>query len=101
MAKGEPLTFEQFTKRNPTPKYNNFFTFFEDVGFGRELKRAQPYFRRFAEEHPELERELTDKITNRDSSKFTADSLAPFEKDLYQAYLIMRQYIEDDTELFS
>ena len=122
MVNSEPLSFEEFRRRISSiifgeqtvgaPKYNNFFLYFVDI---KEFpyddghnKRNTPHFQRFQQEHPELERQLTEALTEPfiarskgrpDATKIAFAVLEKNEPQLYEAYLAMRQYIESDNSI--
>lgn len=94
------LSFEEFSHRDPKPRYRNFFAYFAG-GFAGETYRKSAHYKRFAEKHPDMAEALCDKIqTQRNVDQATEDSLAPFDRDLYEAYIIMRGYGASDSELF-
>lgn len=108
-----PLSFEEFSvweKFSETrialyPRYNNFFLFFKEEP-PTNVYRHKKIFKRFQEEHPELEKRTTSIITKTLEVPYghlpeTAKKLPAVEKDLYEAYLVMRKYVEDDEELFT
>lgn len=96
----EMISFEEFRRRNPIPRYNNFFLYFA-FGPGEIYRRAEHY-KKFAGEYPEIAASLCDKIQNqRDRSLTTSNSLRPFDEDLYEAYKIMKGYGVSDVDLFS
>ena len=107
----ETLTFEQFTRRpyedmNEIRCYNNFKNFFFNSGsMHNERKRAQPFFKKFKEENPDLEERLTQLVTDFDHLpllKFDFDKeLSKIDPILYEAYLIFREYGVDNRTLFS
>lgn len=98
--KPQILSLEEFARRSPIPRYNNFFLYFTR-GAG-EIYRQAEHYKRFAEEHADMAASLCDKIQNqRDSNKFTSESLKPFDADLYEAYKIMCGYGVSDRDLFS
>mgnify|MGYP001597752621 CR=1 FL=1 len=100
MATGEPLTFEEFTYRNPIPRYTNFFLqFMEDNCWG-QVRREIVQFKRFSLEHPKMEKALTDKITSLSREGDISENLKPFDIELYEAYLLMRTYVESDSDLW-
>lgn len=109
MPQSQPLTFEQFVERVPLvtpiendpgiPRYNNFGLHFDTVGMG-QFYRNQPHFQRFQEEHPDLEKRLSENLANRDRSVSFAESLKLFEQDMYEAYLLMSGYGVSDEDLF-
>ena len=99
-AEPQILSLEEFARRSPIyPKYNNFFLYF--AGGTGSIYIRREYYKRFAEEHPDIDTTLFDKIQNRDKrGKSTSESLKPFDADLYEAYKIMRSYGVSDRELF-
>lgn len=102
-AEGEPdvLSFEEFSRwYGPTPRYNNFFLHF-DGGFGGQVYREKDHYLRFAEEYPALAERLCQKIQNGLSRVRTAKELKPVERDLYEAYKIMRGFGFSDVDLFA
>ncbi|HTE48858.1 MAG TPA: hypothetical protein VK675_03065 [Candidatus Paceibacterota bacterium] len=102
------LSFEKFIERvsqsdnlAPIPRYNNFYLYF-DVSFAQSAYQTKKYYIKFLTEHPRMNASLCDKIQNqRNKSKGTSESLKPFERDLYEAYKIMRSYGISDKKLFS
>ena len=84
----QPLTFEEFIERHPTPRYDNFDQYFNPKGIAPYL-RETPQFLNLQAREPDLEARLTKGITERDKSIEKMETLKPFEPDLYQAYLIM------------
>ena len=107
MTKDNPLTFEEFSKwEEGFPKYNNFYLYFVEIeDASLSGYRTLPHIVKFREEHPELKKKLTDLITEPIKKRqftfiSTKEILPPFERDLYEAYLIMRGYVESDEVLF-
>lgn len=109
MTQPQPLTFEQFVERVPLghpvendpgiPRYNTFPLNFTTEGPAADLIRKQPHVVRFIEEHPGLEGKLREGIMNRDRLIDTSEALKPFERNMYEAYLIMRDYGVSDEDL--
>jgi hypothetical protein len=99
MVNEKVLTFEEFRSGGNTPRYNNFFLFFAN-GLG-EVYRTEQYYRRFQTEHPDLAQSLCERIQQMDTSLGVAIALKPFERDLYEAYKIMREYDISNKDLFS
>lgn len=99
-AKRDLLSFEEFIAPNQYghPKYNNFFAYFDRDPNGDF--RSQPHYQRFEHENPVLATNLISKISNRDIRLGTAESLKPFERDLYEAYKILKSYGISDDDLF-
>lgn len=93
------LSFEEFTFGNPAPRFQNFWLFFA-TGDG-VYRRREPYYQRFAAEHPEMAESLCVKIQGKDKKIDTTEALKPFHKDLYEAYKIIRGYGVSHQELFT
>ena len=104
----EMLSFEKFTERvsqtddlAPIPRYNNFYLYF-DVPFLDNAYQTKEHYIKFSTEHSDLNASLCSKIQKeRNKSKGTSKSLKPFERELYEAYKIMRGYGVSDEKLFS
>ena len=100
------LSFEEFSRRyatpnDPAPRYNNFFFYFNKGEGGRRF-REKEHYKKFANEHPDIATSLCEKIGNqRDEKHGASQSLKPFDRDLYEAYKIMRTYGVEDKDLFS
>ena len=94
-----PLSFEEFTKGTPVSRFQNFWLFFA-TGDG-EYRRREPYYQRFATEHPEMAETLCKKIQGKDKNIDTTEALKPFHQDLYEAYKIIRGYGVSHQELFT
>lgn len=98
------LTLEEFRRKDGhgIPEFNNFYLFFVTTGIG-PLYRGKEYFKRFADENPAMEQNLTRQVTaamaQRD--KPTPARLAPLEEMLYQSYEIISGYGVSDRDLFS
>ncbi len=77
-----------------------FTLYFCDTEFTRKNFRKRQHFIRFQREYPELERDLTGRVTdtyfpkNREEKSFT-----PHEFLIYKAYQIMSRYAEDEELL--
>ena len=98
------LTFEEFVRvdRAAKPNYGNFHMHFVTGGIGPEFYRKTPHYQRFMHEHTDTDTELTEKITNRYKFNIsTTQSLKPFEREMYDAYVIMYGYGASNRELFS
>jgi len=111
MTQPQPLTFEEFVERVPIeplvendpgiPRYNNFNLHFDTVGIG-QFYRTQQHFQRFQRENPDLEKRLSKYMAERDKSVDSRESFKPFERDMYEAYLIMSGYEGiSDKDLFT
>ncbi len=100
----EVLSFEAFTAwEKGAPPYNNFFLYFFDVPRNpiSEIYRRKEHFVAFKEREPGLERKITSMLTAQAQSRIgTKVVLQPLEPDLYQAYVLMRQYGVSDEVLF-
>ena len=104
IEKNPILTFEEFTSRDShgVPRHNNFYLHFCNDGMFVEGYKQQAYYKKFASKNPTMTKELNYKIQNKlDTSNGTAKGLEPFERDLYEAYKIMRSYGVSDIDLFS
>ena len=97
------LTFEEFVRADAPPQlnYGNFHVHFAMTGIGPEIYRQKPYYQRFMREQPRMDAVLTEKITNRPKYVSTAESLKPFEREMYDAYVIMHGYGASNRELFA
>ncbi|MAG38768.1 hypothetical protein CMO90_01645 [Candidatus Woesearchaeota archaeon] len=96
----EKLSFEEFTNEEGiTPKYNNFPLFFTKSFFGT-LYRNRQEFLKFKKEHSDLEKTITKYFSSVDWKKETKKIVKPIEKELYEAYSIMTDYVIEDEELF-
>lgn len=84
------LSFEEFTARTPSPKYNNLVLYFTTGENGEKFYRSQAHFQKFLEEHPELEKRL--RIGIMSLNYFSGETFKPFDRDLYEAYKILRTY---------
>lgn len=101
MQTSPPLTFEEFTRRDPTPRYNNLILYFTETGIG-PVYRDTNHFKKFKQDHHEIEKNLTTKLATANWEGIdTSQGLKPFDKDIYDAYLIMRNYVESDKDIFS
>ena len=104
-----PLTYEQFIQNDPLyggegiyhPLFNNFANRFRNdeslYGYIRRGGLADLWLYKFIEEHPDLDEEMRQKLEG------VLDSIASHSEvfpDLYRAYLVMREYVEDDSILF-
>jgi hypothetical protein len=103
------LSFEEFCYRDPKnassfqyplPLYNNFFYYFFSSSHIYENYTSKEHYKRFAAEHPDIVASLCEKLKNLPIWN-KAESLKPFDKDLYEAYKIMRGYGVSDEDLFS
>ncbi|MEK9181826.1 MAG: hypothetical protein AAB786_02280 [Patescibacteria group bacterium] len=101
------MSFEEFINRNSyppstIPNYNNFYLYFIGGKFWDQINEKRVHYQKFAFEHPEIVLSLRNKIQNQiDKSKNRSEALKPFDKDLYEAYKIMRGYGASDKELFA
>jgi hypothetical protein len=99
------LSFEEFVMRDPErhiiPTYGNFTLYF-DKGTIAETNREKKHYKKLALKHPELVHRLQNEIRNRNEGTTgfsNSESLKPAEKDLYEAYKIMRGYGVSDKDL--
>lgn len=107
--KPTPMTLEEFSRRAPGGGlvHNNFFVYFCDMkGIAGSIYKQTPICQKFIAENPELYETIRSKITdaynNRSVDKSISDTVSEYSSDLYQAYLIMRDYDEvtEDWDLF-
>ena len=92
MPKPQPLTFEEFAERDPTPRWDNFDLYFNPTGMAPHLRQT-PQFLHLQAKESDLESRLTDGITNRNKSVGKEEALKPLEPDMYKAYALMFQYL--------
>ncbi|MCC7197805.1 hypothetical protein IT413_06480 [Candidatus Peregrinibacteria bacterium] len=105
------LTYAEFTEwstlspRASTmfPTYNNFYTMFLDTK-ANHVARNKALHKRFQAEHPELEHQVTQAITQPyiagGAYPNIRELLVKAEPLLYQAYSIMHEWVDDDEQLF-
>ena len=87
----EYKTLEDFIRRQ-----NNFYVhFLDDRRLGNEVYRSTAHFKRFQEQHPEMEREVT-KATVQAARAKPIQKL-PYEQ-LWEAYKIMSKLVFLDDE---
>ena len=101
MTQPQPLTFEEFSKRDFSgiPRYNDIILYFMENDLG-QIMRDSPAFQRFQTENPGLEGRLREVISPIHlSSPQISEELKPHDKDLYRFYLIMRNYNVPDEGL--
>ena len=92
--KKKVLSFEEFSHRdaNGMHQYNNFFVYFTNNWFA-EMNKKEAAYQKLLAEHRDMVMALTEKLEHQNVGKAgTAQALQPLEKDLYQAYTMMRQY---------
>ena len=98
------LSLEEFSKVNDDgrPITNNFFSHFADLHFTTPIYQGQAHYKKFAEEHPDLNAKLCTEIQaiGPGITSNTAELLKPYMSDLYEAYKIMRGYDTSDQDLF-
>ena len=99
------LSFEEFSDRtnpNGTPNYNNFYFYFMGGPFP-DIYRKKSFYKDFELENSILARSLLNHIQNEVQNKKGSRSelLKPFDKELYEAYKIMRKYTPSNQKLFS
>jgi len=87
----EYKTLEDFIREQ-----NNFYLYFlDDCFIGNEVYRAQLPFKRFQEQNPEMERDVTKATVQSKRSKQRQE--LPYEK-LWEAYKIMSKLVYVDDE---
>lgn len=97
-----PLSLEEFTIR----RFNNFYLHF--IECNGNIYRAGEHDQRLQklhEENPELERMLTEALTHANNERYNnyelrTETCLRLKEQLYQAYLIMRKYTDDDNDIF-
>jgi type VI protein secretion system component VasA len=60
---------------------------------------SAPHFVKMQQEHPRVVASLRKKM-KKVGETTAPDALRPLERDLYDAYRIMHEYVEDDNVLF-
>jgi hypothetical protein len=111
--KGPPLRHEDFKLVQ-----NNFHLFFakdngKKINIGR-IYRTKEAFQQCLADHPEEVQKFVDELGTYDFQRwdidratntiirFPPDPRGPeMERKLYEAYLLMREYVDDDRELFT
>jgi len=97
MPVDEILTFEEFSARE-----NNFYGYWDsEESLLGMVHRKKPHALRFQQEHPDLDRKLLAEIVNMSVTTSVSEALKPFDRDLYEAYRIMRGFGVSDKDLFS
>jgi len=94
------MSFEEFTRRNPSPRYNNLVLYFYTTGSGPLYRQAE-HFKRFEQEHPDLERRLREGLMSLSGGFSYSEDLRQHDADLYEAYKIMRSYGVSDRDIFA
>ena len=97
------LTFKEFSSLSQLGmfRYNNFWVYFNrGSGWVGDIYRQTEHYKKFFLEHPDLVSSLSEKIENRDVTLGLAGSLQSLNRELYEAYKIMRSYGTSDEELF-
>lgn len=95
------LSFEEFTGTGPHPNYDNFPQYFQPIGIGSNLLRQRPFFVRFQNEHPELEKQLREAIILAFVAEDSWSLIRRLDRELYVAYKIMKGYGASDKQLFA
>ena len=98
------LTFEEFTKKSGGHAYyNNFIAPFMGEGIATSIYKNLPHNKRFAAENPELYESISRQIQAADptTEHGWSGKLESVEPELYEAYLIMKEYGLSDEELFA
>lgn len=91
------FTYDEFVGANPEIQgndiaYRNFtLYFFKEGNIFSRLLRGQDFFECFMSEHPGLELRIREAVS--------AGKVSNVEKDLYTAYLLMRELGATDDEL--
>lgn len=63
--------------------------------------RETEYYKKFSAENPDMARSLCEKIQKIDPIKVMTEETKPYERELYEAYKIMRGYGVSDQDLFA
>lgn len=95
----EPLTFEEFRSLRSSGGriYNSFPALFYEEAPLAKILREQTFFKKFQEENSELEKSLTEKLSELSEKGQTSKFPEDIVKNLYKAYLIMLSYDEIKT----
>jgi hypothetical protein len=97
------LSFEEFSNRGEygdCPRYNNFFLHFDTATLNSRNKKK--YYLKFKSEHKDLAKLLCDFIQELVSKPVPrSEPLKKVDRELYEAYKIMRGYGASDKDLFS
>ncbi|MDD5194036.1 MAG: hypothetical protein PHF67_05660 [Candidatus Nanoarchaeia archaeon] len=103
MAVDEIFSFEEFSAREDGhPRYNDFYRYWEsEESILGMVYRKKPHALRFQQEHSDLDKILQSKISNMAVTRSTSEALKPFDRDLYEAYVIMRGFGVPNKDLFS
>ena len=97
----QPLSYEDFTQRDPYLTYNNFYFYFLEGVFG-EIYREKDHYQIIEQKDPKLVTELRSKIKSViDSPGDRVHLLKTCDEFLYRAYLIMKTDHVSNDELFS
>ncbi len=103
MAVDEVLTFEDFSSREDNfPRYNNFYGYWEsEESMLGMVYRKKPHALRFQQEHSDLDKKLQEEIKGMVITRSVSEALKPFDRDLYEAYVIMKGFGVSNKDLFS
>ena len=82
-------TLEDFIKGQ-----NNYYAHFWTGNSWAESRRIRPHFRSFQESHPEMEADLTKKVTEACTSE--PPKRIPYE-ELFESYKLMSEFVFDDN----
>ena len=93
MATELPIPEEKFLFY---PVFDNFVIFFINGAMGDEF-RKHPSYITLQKQEPSLERRLRDGVSA--IPHLNNGTLAPYNHDLYRAYLIMRKYVDADSDI--
>ena len=99
------LSFEEFSYRGSDgkrpPRYENFYSYFCD-GLSGEAYRTNVNYLKFAKENSVLNQLLRSKVPTCIKDMFSrSEDLKIVDRELYEAYKIMRGYGVSDTDFFS
>lgn len=94
----KPLTFEQFTARDPTPKWDGFHLYFVPESYMSHVRQT-PQFLDLQAKEPDLEGRLTSAISSGDRSADSRKFFKPLEQNMHKAYLVMFDYLVEHDSL--
>ena len=118
LRQARPLTFEEFAFRRPprdVPDYHNFPNHFKSNWLG-EAYRETNHYKAFIVEDTKLEAKLMEEVEPKlkaiseledrmllegvDLTVEIGTMKLELDRELYEAYVIMRAHVENDRELF-
>ena len=90
-------TFKTPSKTMHIPLFNNFFLFFAE-GWGGDIYRKAPAYKKLQEEHPEIVKKASKALNSKETrgSPEWTEKVAPA---LYEAYKLMNGYTFDGKKV--